>query len=98
MKRFAIFAVTAAIATAGSAWADTSISVLTPKDPTSKEQAAAYIADLDQAVRRVCAKTNSPIVGVNFYTYQACVKQTRIATAQKDPTGLYKLRESVSGT
>lgn len=97
MKRFAIFAVAAAIATAGSAWADTSVSVSTPKDPASQEQAKVYVTKLESAVKKVCAAEAAPVIGVNFYTYMACVKQTRIDTAKKDPTGLYAA-ESVSGT
>jgi hypothetical protein len=88
MKRFAIFAATAAIATAGSAWADKSISVATPQDPASKEQAATYLAELDHAAKKVCVAATGPVIGVNFYNYQACLKATRADIAKKDPTGL----------
>jgi len=98
MKRFAIFTVTAAMMLAGAAWADDTVSVAMPKDPASKEQAAVYVAELDQAVKRVCARALAPIIGVNFYTYRACLKETRAVTAKKDPTGLYAGSDSLAGT
>ena len=91
MKRFAIFAFSAAVA--GAAHADP-ITVLTPKDPASREQAEAYVAELDRAVRKVCADTYAPIYGPSFYTFLACLKETRLEVEKKDPTGLYAGRES----
>ena len=74
MKRFAIFAVVASIA--GAAHADP-ISVLMPKDPASKEQATAYVAELDKAVKKVCLDASAPVYGPNYFTYLACLKATR---------------------
>ena len=91
MKRFAIFAV--AIALTGAAHADP-ITVLTPTDPASKEQAEAYVAELDRAVKKVCADAAAPLIGFNYYTYTACLKATRADVAKADPTGLYAKVES----
>jgi hypothetical protein len=91
MKRFVIFAF--AVAIAGAAHADP-VNVLTPKDPASKEQAAAYVADLDRAVKKVCADEAAPIFGNNYYVYLSCLKSTRAEVAKADPTGLYAKFES----
>jgi hypothetical protein len=91
MKHFAIFAFAAAVA--GVAHADP-VTVLTPKDPASKEQAEAYVAELDRAVKKVCADASAPIVGFNYYSYIACLKSTRAEVAKTDPTGLYAKVES----
>jgi hypothetical protein len=72
--------------------------VLTPKDPASKEQAQAYVAELDRAVKKVCADASAPLYGPNVHSYQACLKATRQDVETKDPTGLYASRESLSGT
>jgi xanthosine utilization system XapX-like protein len=95
MKRLIISTIAAGLL-AGVAHAD--IEVRTPKEPVSKEEAVAYVAELDTAVRRVCAKAASPIVGPNFYIYQACLKATRADVEKKDPTGLYASRDSVAST
>jgi hypothetical protein len=97
MKSFVIFAVIAAIATAGAASADP-VSVAMPKDPASKEQAALYIAKLESAVKRVCADETRPIMGVNYYAYVACLKATRAVVAANEPTGLYAGRDAAAGT
>jgi hypothetical protein len=91
MKRFAIFAFSAAVA--GAAHADP-VTVLTPKDPASKEQAATYVAELDRAVTKVCADEAAPIFGNNYYRYLSCLKSTRAQVAKSDPTGLYAKFES----
>ena len=91
MKRFAIFAFVAAVA--GAAHADP-VTVLTPKDPASKEQAQAYVAELDRAVKKVCADEAAPIFGPNYYAYLACLKATRADVAKTEPTGLYAKLES----
>jgi hypothetical protein len=91
MKRFAIFAFAAAVA--GVAHADP-VTVLTPLDPASKEQAQTYVAELDRAVKKVCADEAAPIFGSNYYVYLACLKATRADVAKADPTGLYAKLES----
>jgi hypothetical protein len=91
MKRFAIFAFAAAVA--GAAHADP-VTVLTPKDPASKEQAAAYVAELERAVKKVCAEEAAPVFGTNYYVYLSCLKATRAEVAKADPTGLYARSES----
>jgi hypothetical protein len=95
MKRLIISTIATGLL-AGAAHAD--IEVKTPKAPVSTEEAAAYVAELDTAVRRVCAKAVSPIVGPNFYFYQACLRATRADVEKKDPTGLYASRDSVAST
>jgi hypothetical protein len=95
MKRL-IISIMAASSLVAAAHAD--ITVMTPKEPVTKEKAAAYVAELDSAVRRVCAQAASPIVGPNFYAYQACLRATRADVEKKDPTGLYASRESKTST
>jgi hypothetical protein len=58
VRRFAIFTFVAAAT--GAAHADP-VTVLTPKDPASKEQATAYVAELDRAVKKVCADEAAPL-------------------------------------
>ncbi len=91
MKRLVIFVLTAAAA--GVAHADP-VTVLTPKDPASQEEAAAYVAQLDRAVRKVCLEEAAPVFGHNYYVYQTCLKATRAEVAKTDPTGLYAKSES----
>lgn len=96
MKRLVISAI-AALSITAAAHAE-GITVMTPNAPVSKEQAVAYAAKLDAAVKRVCAKASTPIIGPNVYLYQECVKATRIDVEKKDPTGLYASRDSVAST
>lgn len=91
MKRYAIFALVTAVA--GAAHADP-VTVLTPKDPASKEQAEAYVAELNLAVKKVCADEAAPIFGSSYYIYVSCLKATRTEVAKADPTGLYAKAES----
>ena len=95
MKRF-IISCTVAGLLAGAAHAD--VVVKTPPEPVSQKEAAMYVAELDDAVRRVCTKMASPIIGHNFYIYQACLRATRADVEKKDPTGLYASRESIRST
>lgn len=73
MKRLVISAI-AALSITAAAHAE-GITVMTPNAPVSKEQAVAYAAKLDAAVKRVCAKASTPIIGPNVYLYQECVKR-----------------------
>ena len=95
MKRIAILTVIALSATA-VAYAGP-VTVETPKTPISLETADAYVAKLEQAVKEVCYKASTPVIGVGFYGYLACVKETRADVAKQDPTGLYAKRDSVAG-
>jgi len=92
MKRFAILAVVTALS-AGAAIADP-VTVMAPTDPSSKEQAAVYIAELNSAVNKVCREATAPVVGPAYYQFLACLKATRADIEKKDPTGLYTLRGS----
>lgn len=95
MKRIII---SAAIAmSAAAAYADP-ITVMTPKANASAEEVALYVAKLDQAVEKVCKDERAPILGVAYYSYQACLRDTRIAVEKSDPTGFYVAHESVGGT
>ncbi len=96
MKRFVISAV-AALTFAAAAHAD-GITVMTPAAPASNEQAVTYVAKLDAAVKRVCARATTPLIGTNVYVYQECIKATRADVEKKDPTGLYASRDSVAST
>lgn len=94
MKRMMIFA--AALFAASVAHADP-VSVATPKAPASAEEAASYVARLDKAVKQVCREAAAPVVGVGYYSYLACLKDTRANVAKLDPTGLYAGDESKAG-
>jgi hypothetical protein len=93
-----VIAISSAIALlAGAAHADP-VSVKTPKADASAAEAAAYVADLDKAVRHVCREAAAPVVGLAFYSYLACLKNTRLEVGKQDPTGLYAGGDSVGGT
>lgn len=95
MKRIAILAAIA-LSTATAAYAGP-VTVEAPKAPVSLEAADAYVAKLEQAVKQVCYEAHTPVIGVSFYSYLACIKQTRAQVATQDPTGLYAKRESTTG-
>ncbi len=86
MKRIMIFA--AAVMVASAAHADPVV-VSTPKAPFSADQADAYVVNLEKAIKRVCREAAAPVVGLGFYSYLACIKETRASVAKQDPTGLY---------
>lgn len=91
MKRIAIFAALAL--SAGVAHADP-ISVATPKADASQAEVSAYVGKLDSAVKRVCSSAFSPVIGINYFSYKACMTATRAEVQKQDPTGLYAKRES----
>ena len=91
MKRIMIFA--AILSAASMAHADP-VTVSTPKAPISAEEAASYVTRLDRAVKQVCREAAAPVVGVGYYSYLACLKDTRDEVAKLDPTGLYAGGES----
>jgi uncharacterized GH25 family protein len=95
MKRFIAMTLVAAALLPAAAFADTT--VLTPKNLTSKEEVAAYVGQLDAAVKRECYRATGPVIGVAVYAYQACIKDTRAAVAKKEPTGLYAKADSLGG-
>ena len=86
MKRIIISA--AIVLSAGAAHADP-VTVMTPRAEASLAEQQAYVAALDDAVEKVCRKEHAPVYGVAFYSYRACLKDTRLDVAKKDPTGLY---------
>ncbi|MEZ6028253.1 MAG: hypothetical protein R3C46_00735 [Hyphomonadaceae bacterium] len=87
MKRIMIFAAAAAMA-ASVAHANP-VTVTAPQAPVSAEEAQAYVASLEKAVKQVCRKAANPVVGLGYYKYLACLKGTRAEVAKQDPTGLY---------
>lgn len=91
MKYIAFFA--AIVLAAPAALADP-ITVEAPAGPRSEEAARAYVVKLDAAVKEVCYAEAGPVVGIGYYSYLNCVKDTRAAVAKQDPTGLYAKRES----
>jgi hypothetical protein len=91
MKRLAISVLVAL--SAGAAHADP-VTVLTPRAGASVEEKTAYIVKLDKAVKEVCYRAATPVVGVNYYAYLACLKRTRAAVGETEPTGLYAARDS----
>jgi hypothetical protein len=90
-------AITAAAAVMLPASAAADVTVMIPRDTTSREQVATYLAELDGAVKKVCLKAVGPLVGVAYYTYRACLKDAAADVVQKDPTGLYALRGQSPG-
>ena len=94
MKRFLTAALIASVLAPASAFADTTI--LSPKAPTSPAEASAYVQKIDLAVKRECLRATGPVIGVAYYSYLACLKDTRADMAKKDPTGLYARRDSAS--
>ncbi len=87
MKRFTILAAVAAVM-ALAAHADP-VLVEAPKAPVSSDAAEAYVVSLEKAIKRVCREATGPVVGVAYYSYLACIKETRLEVAKQDPTGLY---------
>ncbi len=94
MKRIAIFAALA-LSSAAVANADP-VTIQTPAAPVSAEAADAYVSKLEKAVKEVCREAAAPVIGVGFYTYLACIKDTRAQVAKQDPTGLYAQQESAA--
>ena len=95
MKRIVILTAIV-LSTATAAYAGP-VAVETPKPPVSLEAAEAYVTKLERAVKQVCYRASSPVIGVNYYGYLACIKETRARVAKQDPTGLYANRDSVGG-
>ncbi len=95
MKRIAIFAVAAVFAAAAHA---DPVTVMAPKAGASSEEVAVYVAKLEKAVKEVCYEAASPVVGLGFYGYLACLKETRAEVGKQDPTGLYAQRDSTAET
>lgn len=86
MKRF--IALTAFAAALGAPALAQSVTVQVPKDLTNKQEVAAYKAQLDSAVAKVCRRAASPIVGLNYYVYQDCIQSKWDEVAALDPTGI----------
>lgn len=95
MKRVIISALVASVLAPAAAFADTPVSL--PKAPTTAAEAASYVQKLDLAVKSECQRATGPLVGIGYYTYLACLKDTRAFVAKQDPTGLYAKSESVTG-
>lgn len=91
MKRIIIS--TVFVLSGGFAAADP-VTVATPAPGASAEEKSAYVVKLEKAVKQVCQKAASPVIGVNFYAYLDCLKATRLDVGQKDPTGLYASHDS----
>lgn len=87
MKVLPTLALAAALLGSGAAFADRAVKI--PADLGDPAQAAAYTKALNRAVRIECARAATPVIGVNYYSYAACVKATKVAVAKSDPTGLY---------
>jgi len=82
-------AILSAIAVGASAAHADPVIVQAPKAPVSEQDAEAYVAKLENAVKRVCYNASAPMLGSNHYRYLDCIKQTRVQVAKDDPTGLY---------
>ena len=60
------------------------------------------IADADRYARQwvvlgvliLIAVAVSPVIGINYFSYKACVTATRAEVQKQDPTGLYAKRDS----
>lgn len=90
IMKFALVAAASLLA-CGAAYAQ-KIEVAVPADLTSPAAATAYTTALMEAIDTVCARETGPIIGVGYYTYRACVKQTRIDVSAQEPTGLLASR------
>lgn len=94
MKRIVIsisIALSAAVAHADP------VVVIAPKAPISAQAAEAYVAKLEHAVKEVCYDAAAPIIGLAYYSYLKCVKDTRAEVGKQEPTGLYANRDSTIG-
>lgn len=88
--KFTFAAIAAALA-CGTASAQT-VEVPIPQGLETPAVAAEYTDQLLAAISTVCARSSAPVIGINYYTFRACVKQTRIDTAAHEPTGLLAVR------
>jgi len=87
MKR-AFLPLTASLAFVGAAFAEP-VTVMVPKDLSTKESVELYKTKLDSAVSKVCRRASGPVVGLAYYTYKDCLALTRADVAKSEPTGLY---------
>jgi UrcA family protein len=87
MKRMLITAA-ATLTLAGAAYAQP-VTVMVPSDLSTKESVELYKSKLESAINEVCRRAAGPVVGVAYYTYKACVANTRADVAASEPTGLY---------
>lgn len=79
---------TAIAMSAAAAYADP-VTVMTPKPGASADELAAYVDNLDKAVKSVCKDNIRLARSIGFVSYSACLKETRIGVSKQDPTGLY---------
>lgn len=87
MKRF-VLAAAATACISSAAYAETSVAVAVPSNISDKTVADQYVSDVRAAVNKVCRTVSSPVIGVNYYRYRACVEDTQQRVAGQDPTGL----------
>lgn len=92
-----VLAAAASMLACGTAYAQT-IEVPVPADLSTPVATEAYTKALITAVDRVCARETGPVIGVGYYTFRECVKQTRLHIASIDPTGLFARHLGLSAT
>ncbi len=90
MKRI-FLAIAASASLAGAAFAD-QVTVQIPADVKTQAGARTYTDALNKAVVKVCRKEVGPVVGLAWYSFQTCLKDTKADVAKKDPTGIYASR------
>ena len=78
----------ASLSLASAAFAEP-VTVMVPKDLSTKESVELYKTKLDSAVSKVCRRASGPVVGLAYYTYKDCLALTRADVAKSEPTGLY---------
>jgi hypothetical protein len=82
-----LIATAIALLGAGAASAEKAVSI--PKNLDDPATAAAYTTELQHAVMSVCRQAATPVIGLNYFRYQSCLKTTGAALAKSEPTGLF---------
>ncbi|MEZ5937495.1 MAG: hypothetical protein R3C52_04670 [Hyphomonadaceae bacterium] len=65
------------------------VEVVIPENLSDPAVAAAYRQDLVRAIRDVCRREATPVVGVNVFVFNECVEATSKEVARIEPTGLF---------
>lgn len=80
----------------GAAFAEKSVKI--PTDLNDARQVALYTAALKRAVKAECQRDATPVIGLNYYRYMACIKDTTAWLARAEPTGLFAAKEGLTTT
>lgn len=94
MKKLLITSLAFAGVCASAAAQETSIEVVVPANVTEPSTAEAYNAELTDAIKQVCRKAASPVIGIAYYTMLDCIERTTDKVAAEEPTGLFAAAKS----